>query len=98
MMQWPCRTLAAALNISREQRQHQPRVSALPGSVSGRKIRSLLWRRIGALTALILAYRRDVILYPWLEEAVFCIGQASEMRTPTPRGGAWAIRRGLKST
>ena len=62
------------LNILREQPQHRPRVSALPGSVSGRTIRSLLWRRIGALTALILAYRRDVILDPWLEEAVSCIG------------------------
>src|SRR4051812_47487535 len=38
----------AALNISREQRQHQPRVSALLGSVSERTIRSLLLRRIGA--------------------------------------------------
>jgi len=62
------------LNILHEQPQHRPRVSALPGSSSGRTIRSLLWRRIGALTALILAYRRKVILYPWPEEAVSCIG------------------------
>ena len=69
-----CRKRAAALNILREQLQPRSRVLALPGSVSGGKIRSLLWRRIGALTALILAYRREVILYPWLEEAVSCIG------------------------
>src|SRR3954470_8792863 len=54
----------AALNISREQRQHQPRVSALLGSVSGRMIRSLLLRRLSAPTALVLACRRDVLSYP----------------------------------
>src|SRR3954469_10388669 len=40
-----------------------------------------------------LAGRRDVLLYPWPEEAVSCIGQGSELRTPTPRGGACTIRR-----